>query len=204
MKCEVHSQEETMILHNFFKGREDMRLCKDIFFSVLEKEGHTFQYLINGIETRLNINAFVIEPEKAREEKQITYDFSHIHFYILEDNSINTMLLVKMLQNANVQHIQTFQNGLEAFEYFTSLDQWLPHMCTLIDVEMPEMNGPEFVAAMRARGLLSKMHLIGVTAHVAPEKIAAYPDLDCVQNWIYKPYNPQQLYKTIEVCTEKV
>ncbi len=79
---------------------------------------------------------------------------------LVEDNPVNQRLAVKLLQNAGHQ-VQTANNGRMACEMVEqgSFD------LILMDVQMPEMDGFEATAKLRARPELAHLPIIAMTAH---------------------------------------
>ncbi len=79
---------------------------------------------------------------------------------LVEDNPVNQRLGVKLLQKAGHQ-VQTANNGRMACEMVEqgSFD------LILMDVQMPEMDGFEATAILRARPELAHLPIIAMTAH---------------------------------------
>ncbi len=79
---------------------------------------------------------------------------------LVEDNPVNQRLAVKLLQKAGHQ-VQTANNGRMACEMVEqgSFD------LILMDVQMPEMDGFEATAKLRARPELAHLPIIAMTAH---------------------------------------
>jgi CheY-like chemotaxis protein len=125
-------------------------------------------------------------------------DRSHPELNILlaEDNAVNRLLAQKLLQKQG--HVVTsVNNGREALEHW-ELNQVHQFDIILMDVQMPEMDGLQATAGIRAKELVTGAHIpiIAVTAHAMKGDrercLAAGMD-----GYISKPINPVDLAATI-------
>jgi len=125
-------------------------------------------------------------------------DQSHpkLNVLLAEDNPINRLLAQKLLQKQG--HVVTLvNNGREALERW-ELNQSLQFDIILMDVQMPEMDGLQATAGIRAKELVTGAHIpiIAVTAHAMKGDrercLAAGMD-----GYISKPINPVELAATI-------
>ncbi len=91
---------------------------------------------------------------------QATEQTVPIKILLVEDNLVNQRLAVKLLQKAGHQ-VQTANNGKMACEMVEqhSFD------IILMDVQMPEMDGFEATARLRARPHQPRLPIIAMTAH---------------------------------------
>ncbi|OOE97369.1 response regulator [Salinivibrio sp. IB643] len=85
--------------------------------------------------------------------------------------------------------LKTCESGERALQ---EVDGFKPQLI-LLDVMMPNMDGPETLTAMRERGLVDDSVLIlFMTAKVHPEEVARYKALG-VSHIISKPFDPMTL-----------
>jgi CheY-like chemotaxis protein len=142
------------------------------------------------------------EPGATPEDCSLTTrqvaDRSHPELNILlaEDNAVNRLLAQKLLQKQG--HVVTsVNNGREALEHW-ELNQFHQFDIILMDVQMPEMDGLQATAGIRAKELVTGAHIpiIAVTAHAMKGDrercLAAGMDA-----YISKPINPVDLAATI-------
>jgi two-component system sensor histidine kinase/response regulator len=142
------------------------------------------------------------EPGTAHEDCSLTtrtvVDQSHpkLNILLAEDNPVNRLLAQKLLQKHG--HVVTLvNNGREALERW-ELNQSVQFDIILMDVQMPEMDGLQATAGIRARELVTGAHIpiIAVTAHAMKGDrercLAAGMD-----GHIIKPINPVELAATI-------
>lgn len=87
-----------------------------------------------------------------------------IKVLIADDNDLNRWLLAEQLQSLSVV-VEQAQDGQEAW----SLLQHQPFNLALLDVNMPNMNGRQLLAKIRAHPPLSHLRCVAVTAHALPE-----------------------------------
>jgi two-component system sensor histidine kinase/response regulator len=119
---------------------------------------------------------------------------------VAEDNAVNQMVASRMLANAG-HAVQIAANGREALsllKHQTEVGQ-RPFDLVLMDVQMPEMDGFEATAAIRAEEKLTGRHLpvIAMTAH------AMKGDRErCLQagmdGYVSKPIRGQELFEAID------
>ncbi len=88
-----------------------------------------------------------------------------LNLLVAEDNATNQRLVVSLLEHQG-HHVTLASNGREAVEM--SRDQ--PFDVVLMDVQMPEMDGFEATAAIRARDAARGVHtpIVAMTAHAMP------------------------------------
>ncbi len=118
----------------------------------------------------------------------------HLRILLAEDNPINQMLAVRLLEKQG-HTVVVAGNGREAL---ATLEQQ-PFDLVLMDVQMPEMDGYEATALIRAQERATGRHLpvIALTAH------AMKGDLEsCLQAgmdaYLSKPIQVKELYEVIE------
>ncbi len=113
---------------------------------------------------------------------------------LAEDNAVNQELAVRLLERRG-HSVVLARNGKEAL---AALDEQKFDL-VLMDVQMPEMDGFEATAAIRAREKQTRQHLpiIAMTAHVMKGDrercLAAGMD-----GYIPKPVQPKELFQAIE------
>jgi two-component system, sensor histidine kinase and response regulator len=119
---------------------------------------------------------------------------SVLRVLLVEDNRVNQLLAKRMLEKRG-HRVVVAENGREALEEITkgSFD------LVLMDVQMPEMDGLETTAAIRAKESGNHAHLpvIALTAHAMKgdrEKCLAAG----MDGFLTKPIRPQELDELLE------
>jgi signal transduction histidine kinase/ActR/RegA family two-component response regulator len=121
-----------------------------------------------------------------------------LRILVAEDNPVNQKLALKLLERQG-HMVMLAANGKEAVELFHTH----PFDLMLMDVQMPEMDGMEATALIRAKEstCTSRIPIIALTAHAmkgdAERCLAAGMD-----GYIAKPINIAELYDTIESLTQ--
>lgn len=87
----------------------------------------------------------------------------------VDDNATNRMILKKLLGN-RVPDLRFCASGAEALQAFGER----PAAIVLMDVEMPEMTGPETTEQLRFMPQGAEAHIVAVTANLLPEQIEGY------------------------------
>lgn len=108
---------------------------------------------------------------------------------IVEDNQINTMVLVQQLQRTGA-HTATAANGREAIV----LMEQQPFDGVILDLHMPEMDG--YATIPYIKSLQPQAFIVVLTADVMPEVKERLQLLE-VTALIHKPYNANVLYETL-------
>jgi len=158
--------------------------------------GSTFHFLAN-FETRDSSVAETSPSQATQRKSPLAPQASHpLRILVAEDNQINQRLLLRLLENMG--HTTTLvEHGRAALEALEgdSFD------LVLMDVHMPEMDGFEATAAIRAREEHSGQHvpIIATTAAAMPadrEKCMAAG----MDGYISKPISRTALQQAIDAC----
>jgi two-component system chemotaxis response regulator CheY len=88
---------------------------------------------------------------------------------VIDDSRAIRMILRRIVGQAGFEVLEA-EDGKEAIEVLTGLDD--PPELALIDWNMPNMNGLEFVAAVRADKRLRDMSLVMVTTESEQSQVA--------------------------------
>lgn len=135
----------------------------------------------------------------------VTFDPTHMHILVVEDNLINQKVLVKQLKKFGCT-VAVANDGIEALEVLAetrycktggkALD------VVLMDLEMPRMNGLDCVRRIREMqadgSVVGHVPVIAVTANVRDEQkaTARKSGMDEV---VSKPFTIPDLFKKVEV-----
>ncbi len=123
------------------------------------------------------------------------YDLAGLRVLIAEDNPVNMMIASRFLKKWNVD-VTEKTNGLEALHSFTneSFD------VLLIDLEMPVMDGYEFISEVR-----KKNPAIPAIAFTAAVYDNMYADLNSkgFSDYVQKPFKPESLQQKLQQYCKK-
>ncbi|MHB9006384.1 MAG: response regulator [Limisphaerales bacterium] len=113
---------------------------------------------------------------------------------LAEDNEINQQIAIELLESAGAV-LDVARNGRIAVEKLAdSASQ--PYDLVLMDLQMPEMDGYQATARIRAEPRLARLPIIAMTAHATLEErdrcLAAG-----MNDHVSKPINPDLLFETL-------
>lgn len=107
--------------------------------------------------------------------------------YAEDDNDIQQIALLA-LETLGGFTIKTCNDGLEAI---AAIEDFSPQLI-LLDVMMPNMDGPKALARIRELDAFKETPTIFMTAKVQPEEVNKYLDMGAV-GVIAKPFDPMTL-----------
>ncbi|NVB82744.1 MAG: response regulator [Kofleriaceae bacterium] len=87
-----------------------------------------------------------------------------INILLVEDDDVDVMTVKRAFQKANITNpLYVAHNGLEALELLRKQDIPAQRRLVLLDVNMPKMNGIEFLREVRADPALQQMSVVVLT-----------------------------------------
>ncbi|MBT4838300.1 MAG: response regulator [Methylococcales bacterium] len=95
--------------------------------------------------------------------------------------------------------VEVCSSGKEALEKAVDFDPDL----LLLDVMMPEMDGPTTMAELRKIESLNKIPAVFMTAKVQPQEVEHLKGLEGVAGVISKPFDPMSLAQQLKDIWEK-
>ena len=133
--------------------------------------------------------------EAAHEPDKPIYDLTGLRILLAEDNKINRQIAVELLEGVGAS-VETAKNGREALDKLLGEGGDTRFNLVLMDVQMPEMDGFQATAQIRATPRLATLPIIAMTAHAMAEErdrcIAAG-----MRGHIAKPVDPDLLFRTL-------
>lgn len=115
---------------------------------------------------------------------------------LVEDDSVDAMTVKRALKEIHViNRIDVVKNGEEAIEYLKRDDEGNPCII-LLDINMPRMNGIEFLKEARKQSLLDRIPVVVLTTSKDDEDIIESYKL-CVAGYILKPVTYTEFIETV-------
>jgi two-component system sensor histidine kinase/response regulator len=158
-------------------------------------------FLIKPVNQSTLIDALVeiFAPENmtaARDAAEVAaYDLNGLRVLLAEDNAINQQIAVELLEGVGVA-VDVVNNGREAVDKLLVTGGDIRYDLVLMDLQMPEMDGYQATAYIRAQPSLADIPIIAMTAHAMAEErdrcLAAG-----MRAHITKPIDPELLYRTL-------
>jgi two-component system, sensor histidine kinase and response regulator len=143
------------------------------------------------------VEIFAPEHRAAAREaiKATAYDLNGLRVLLAEDNAINQQIAVELLEGVGVS-IDVTNNGREALNMLLADGGNTQYDVVLMDLQMPEMDGYQATARIRATPSLAEIPIIAMTAHATAEErdrcLAAG-----MRGHVTKPIDPELLYRTL-------
>lgn len=168
-----YSQAEASTSRNFGGTGLGLTICKmlgelmhgDIGVESVEGEGSTFWFSIP-----LPAGTPEISMDSSTDSSN-SMAWAQYKLLIAEDNSVNQLVVTKMLNKLGVQYDVT-ENGEEALQHVKTAG---PYAVILMDCEMPVMDGYQATQAIRvweSQHARSATPIIALTANVMKEQVA--------------------------------
>jgi CheY-like chemotaxis protein len=115
---------------------------------------------------------------------------------VVEDNADNRLLVSAMLEG--LYAITEYENGADALRGMASQ----PPDVVLLDISLPEMDGPEVLRRIRADAALRHLPVIALTAHAMAGDRERYLKLG-FDHYVPKPIvNEEDLLGAIRRCLD--
>jgi PAS domain S-box-containing protein len=188
----------TLMMLSSANRREDAARCQALAVSTYLTKPVKQSTLLDAIMTALGPSAKIDDGEhKAVPLPAPCGARRALQLLLAEDNVVNQRLAVSLLEKRGHQ-VVVVGNGREAI---AALDAQ-PFDAVLLDVQMPEMDGFEATAAIRAHEAGTGAHtwIIAMTAHAlkGDKERCLAAGMDA---YLTKPLRPQELYEVVEGFT---
>ena len=138
-------------------------------------------------------------PRAGGEPTAAVEDGGEIRILAAEDNGMNQLVLRTLLAQVGIEPT-IVSNGREAVEAWASE----PWDMILMDVQMPEVDGPTATGMIRAReraAKLARTPIIALTANAMAHQVAEYAEAG-MDGFVAKPIEAQRLFEAIEIALE--
>jgi PAS domain S-box-containing protein len=168
--------------------------CRELGVAVLLKPVEQSDLL----ETILSVRG--LGPPRVLEQPEASaVDLPPLRVLLAEDNAVNQQLVIRLLTRGG-HTTEVAGNGREALAALEGGD----FDVVLMDVQMPEMNGLEATAHIRAgeRGMGRHLPIVALTAHALKGDLERFlaAGLDA---YVSKPIKPQELFGAIEAALRR-
>jgi two-component system, chemotaxis family, chemotaxis protein CheY len=115
---------------------------------------------------------------------------------VVDDSRAMRTVLARMLRDCGYDDVFEASNGIDAFRAIR--DHGSPEV-VLVDWNMPEMSGIDFVRRVRHSGLLDEASLVMVTSETAIEKVTEALESGA-DEYLMKPFTKDALLEKIELA----
>jgi two-component system sensor histidine kinase/response regulator len=174
----------------------DAALCRQLGIAAYlpkpVKQAELFEAILLGLGAAAGQPAQPLVTQHSLREAR-----RKLRVLLAEDNPLNQALVMRLLEKRG-HTVEVAANGERALE---TLEKNPPASFDLIlvDMQMPEMDGAECVARIRAgeNGSASRVPIVALTAH-APEGDRERSRVAGMDGYLAKPVRAQELFETIE------
>ncbi|MFN3659724.1 MAG: response regulator [Brevinematales bacterium] len=118
------------------------------------------------------------------------------HILIADDSSTSRMIIQRCLQIVGFSEATFYEAG-DGIEALDLLNRHPEIDLIVTDINMPKMDGANFIRRMKADPVLSQKDVIVISSVLSGPLIDALQELK-VKGMIKKPINPQELYKVLK------
>ncbi|MEE1947143.1 response regulator [Pedobacter sp. KR3-3] len=129
-----------------------------------------------------------------------------INLLVIDDDDINIFIIKKIVEKTGFDiEMVSKSNGQLAIDYLKdaiSRGATLPHLI-LIDINMPVMNGWEFVEAYQQLGIAKPVDLYILSSSVYENDIEKTKSYSAVRGFISKPLSIERLTELIKALEAK-
>lgn len=174
-------------------GREEVRQEAER----LELDGFLVKPVTRSMIVDTLVNVFSTEGDEpgAAAETAQTAQLRGARILLTEDNDINQQIAVELLEGVGAT-VKVANSGREAVEILSHGPQPPPFDVVLMDLQMPEMDGYQATARLRADARFAALPIIAMTAHATMEEkrrcLAAG-----MNDHLSKPIDPANLFETV-------
>ncbi len=144
----------------------------------------------------LTIHSMQDKIQKAEEKRNKVFSRQEVsNIMLIDDDPLNNMVTKKLIEHLDKQiAVNTFNNANQALNFLTKETNKLPDVI-LLDVEMPEINGWEFLHQFEQMSLGTPVHILTVSLNIKDQYQAReYPS---VKNFLIKPLKINDLEKIL-------
>lgn len=115
---------------------------------------------------------------------------------LVEDDRVDAMTVKRALKEIHVTNpLDIVKNGEEALDYLKNGGE--KPCIVLLDINMPRMNGIEFLKTARAESLLNKIPVVVLTTSKDEEDVVESFKL-CVAGYMLKPVTYTEFIETVK------
>ncbi|SFT35891.1 Response regulator receiver domain-containing protein [Algoriphagus locisalis] len=119
--------------------------------------------------------------------------------YIIDDDQVVLLLhKIQVKKQQLFENIQAFFDAREALENITSLDDKEQRILIFLDINMPKMNGWEFLTMLQQQNILADIKVVVVTSSLSKSDREKSAEFNLVIDFWEKPMVPDQLIKLRE------
>lgn len=114
-----------------------------------------------------------------------------MHALVVDDSKAMRMIVSRFLKEAGYE-VAEAGDGVQALVRLSELAATSPPVVALVDWNMPEMNGYEFVLAVRASANWTGLRIVMVTSESEMDRVAAALEAGA-DEYLMKPFTREEI-----------
>jgi two-component system sensor histidine kinase/response regulator len=147
------------------------------------------------VDTLVNVFAHESEDVGVAAEGEQAARLRGARILLVEDNEINQQIALELLEGVGAT-VTVANNGREAVDFVLNGPQPPAFDVVLMDLQMPEMDGYQATARLRAEAGFATLPIIAMTAHATMEERQRCLGAG-MNDHISKPIDPGNLFETV-------
>ena len=193
----------TIMMLTSDRQRGDAERCRELGIAVTLTKPITQSELFDGIVTALGHPSHAPQALEKVASEPIQEAERRLRILLAEDNAVNQALAVRLLERRG-HSVMVARNGREVLDMLEEAGS-RRFDAVLMDVQMPEMDGFEATAAIRARERAQGTHIpiIAMTAHAMKGDRERCLEAG-MDGYVSKPIRTTELLEAIEKHTSGV
>ena len=123
-------------------------------------------------------------------------DAGRFEVLIVDDDKVVALLHKNSLKNLHIKQPPVLcNNGKEALNYLHNADHADKHFLVLLDLNMPVLDGWNFLKSLKKNPLQGKVHVVVVTSSINRKDYLKAQTFDHVVHFCRKPLSPECILK---------
>lgn len=128
-------------------------------------------------------------------------DGGKLHFIVVDDSKLDCFIAEKIIMNTGrCESVKVFQQATEALEHIKNTDDHSVTTVVFVDIQMPVMNGFEFVERFEALADDQKQnyHMYMLSSSINENDIARVKGYASVKHFLNKPLTNDTMKAVLE------
>ncbi len=124
-----------------------------------------------------------------------------LHFIVVDDSKLDCFIAEKIIQNTGkAESVRTFQQASEALNYVKSLTEQKGETVIFVDIQMPVMNGFEFVESFETipHEQRSSYSIYMLSSSINENDIARVKGYTSIRQFVNKPLTAASIASILE------
>jgi len=195
IKNDASIQKQPAIIMVTAFGREEVREEAE----ALQLDGFLLKPVTKSMLVDSLVHVFATEVERGAAPATVSTDAPRVllgaRILLAEDNTINQQIAVELLESTGAT-VTVVSNGREAVDALLRVPYPPPCDVVLMDLQMPEMDGYQATAQIRADSRFASLPIIAMTAHATLEERNRCLEAG-MNDHVSKPIHPNVLFETV-------